>query len=373
MLAKHVKRVFGSGLALVCIGLPACGGTPRPDCAPPAGIGEIGTICGFQGPEDLEYVRKVGLVVVSNMRHGGRLGSGGGFLAAFEPGVEPTVVRLWPTSDPPAADPSPDLGDPACTEPPPATGFAPHGLTSRLVDGHRQLLYVVGHRGSRGSREAVEIFEMRGRGADTVLEWKACVPTPGRIQANDVALTPDGDIVISNYQPSGSMRHMILAALLRRPTGDVRTWNHGDGWQIVPGTEALMANGVAVTRRGENVLFAETMTGKLHRVPIAGGGGGISIEIGGNPDNLTRTPRDTLLLATHTQGAAFMLCMFGRAPCTTSWIVTEIDPDTLATRDVLTHDGAIVGAVATALEVDDLLFLGSVFDDRVGVVRLAPR
>jgi hypothetical protein len=76
-----------------------------------------------------------------------------------------------------------------------------------------------------------------------------------------------------------------------------------------------------------------------------------------------------LLLATHTDGAAFMLCALGRSPCTTGWSVSEIDPDTLAVREVYRHDGSVVGAIATALEVDGVLYVGSVFDDRVGVVR----
>ena len=74
-----------------------------------------------------------------------------------------------------------------------------------------------------------------------------------------------------------------------------------------------------------------------------------------------------------TGGAGFMLCQFGRTPCTTSWAVYEIDPETLATRKVMEHDGRAVGAVATALEVDGILYLGSVFDDRVGMVTTAPR
>jgi hypothetical protein len=75
-----------------------------------------------------------------------------------------------------------------------------------------------------------------------------------------------------------------------------------------------------------------------------------------------------LLIATHTGGAAFMLCRFGRLPCATSWEVWEMDPETLAMHKVIAHDGSIVGAIATALEVDGVLYLGSVFDDRIGVV-----
>jgi hypothetical protein len=349
----------------------ACtGGLERPPCRPPAAAGALGSICGFHGPEDLEYVRRAGLVVVSNLRLDGAVGEGGGFLAAFEPGEAPKVVRLWPGPTGTPAEPEPELGDPACTTPPPAEGFSPHGLTSATLENDRVVLYVAGHASEGRSREAIEIFELRGRGTDSTLTWKACIPTADAIQANDVALTPDGNVIVSNYQPDGSLRHTIFAALFGVRSGNVMEWSRDPGWRVIPTTEAQLANGVAVTRRGETVLYTETMTGRVHRVPIAGGGGGIDVDIGGNPDNLTRTPRGTLLVATHTGGAAFMACRFGRTPCTTSWAVYEIDPDTLATRKVLDHDGSVVGAVATALEVDGLLYFGSVFDDRVGVMRV---
>jgi hypothetical protein len=344
----------------------------RPGCSPPTTPGEIGSLCGFRNPEDLEHVRRAGLVVVSNLRFGGVLGEDGGFMAAFEPGLDAVAFRLWPREGDPPAAPDPALGDPSCTVPPEPDAFYPHGLTSRTELDH-VYLYIVGHAGSAGSREAIEIFEMTGRGPDARLVWKACIPTPGNIAANDVVTSADGErIVASNFQPDHSMRHTITSALLGSATGNVITWTHADGWKPVEGSDARMANGVALARRGETVLYAETMSGSVHRLPLGDGGGAIEISIGGNPDNFTETPRGTLLLATHTAGAAFMLCQLGRLPCKTSWAVYEIDPETLATQKVIEHDGSRVGAVATALEVDGILYLGTVFDDRVGIVSSAP-
>jgi hypothetical protein len=370
---NKATRIGTCLLGIVAAVVVGCAdGRQRPPCRPPAAAGEIGSICGFHGPEDLEYVRRTGVIVVSNLRLDGRLGEGGGFLSGFEPGEAPAVVRLWPTASGAPAQPAPELGDPACIEPPPAESFSPHGITSTALEDGRVLLYVAAHASAGRSREAIEIFEMRGRGHDTTLVWNACIPTAGAIQANDVVLTPDGTVIVSNYQPDGSMRHMLLAALFGMRSGNVMAWSSATGWRVVPSTEAELANGVAVARRGENVLFAETMTGVIHRVPLAGGGGGIDVEIGGNPDNFTQTPRGTLLVATHTAGAAFLACRLGRRPCKTTWSVYEIDPDTLATRKVIDHDGSVVGAVATALEVEGLLYFGSVFDDRIGVMRIGP-
>ena len=78
-----------------------------------------------------------------------------------------------------------------------------------------------------------------------------------------------------------------------------------------------------------------------------------------------------LLVTTHTTGPGFMLCLFGRLPCETAWATYEVDPATMATRKLLEHNGRLIGAVATTLQVGDNLYFGSVFDDRIGVARLA--
>ena len=77
--------------------------------------------------------------------------------------------------------------------------------------------------------------------------------------------------------------------------------------------------------------------------------------MGGNPDKLAWTRRGKLLVATHTQGAALLLCALGRAPCRTSWEIHEIEPETMASRLIRSHYGSIIGAVSTPLEVDGCL------------------
>lgn len=339
----------------------------RPACRLEPTPGAVGSVCGFQNPEDLEALRQAGLIIVSNMNHDRRQ-DGPGYLSALD--IDTLEVRrLWPSDDGAAAQPQPDLGEPGCTEPPESDAFYPHGLTS-VTSSRRILVYVVAHAGKRGGREAIEIFEFSGGASDPTLTWRACIPTENAIRANDITITPTGILVVSNYEPNNSLANMLAAALLGRPSGDIIEWSHEDGWHHVPGTTAAMANGVAAARDGQRILYSETITGAIHRVPLDGGGGRFTLEVGGNPDNFTWTQRDTLLMATHTAGAAFLLCSFGRSPCRTSWEIYEIDPRTMAVERVFVHDGERVGAVATALEVNGRIFLGSVFDDRVGVISL---
>jgi len=153
-------------------------------------------------------------------------------------------------------------------------------------------------------------------------------------------------------------------------TGDVMAWVRGRGWRHLPGTAAPSPNGVLASPDGKTVFYAESGSGRVSRVPRAGVPAGHAAEhvtIGGNPDNLSISPRGTILAATHTDGAAFLLCTLGRLPCGTGWSIFEIDPATLRATLLLHHDGSTVGGVASAAEFNGRLYFGAVFDDRIGV------
>jgi sugar lactone lactonase YvrE len=232
------------------------------------------------------------------------------------------------------------------------------------------LIYVVGHRGALGGREAVEIFELFGHGSSVSLVWRACIPTQDAIQANDVVVTAAGEVVVSNFQPNGSFLHAARAAVFGSPTGNIMVWSPGTGWRSLDGTEASLANGIAVATEPDRVFYTEMITGQLHRRALSDAAGAIAVEIGGHPDNLSWTRQGKLLVATHTGGSALLLCSLGWSPCRSAWKIYEVDPDTLATKLLLTHDGDQIGAVTTALAVGDNLYLGSSSDDRIGVAAL---
>jgi DNA-binding beta-propeller fold protein YncE len=211
---------------------------------------------------------------------------------------------------------------------------------------------------------------LSGTGRDVRLVWKACIPMPPSVQGNDLAVSADGTVVVSNFRPDASLVHTMEASVLGSVTGDMIAWRAAGGWSHIADTKSAMANGVALSGDGRMLFYSESMTGSIHRLPIDGSGGAISVDVDGNPDNLSWTKRGTLLVASHTAGYAFAACLFGRRPCTTSWAVFEIDPNTLSVRKVLSHDGSLLGAVSTALQVGDSLLLGSVFDDRIGIVEV---
>jgi sugar lactone lactonase YvrE len=235
-------------------------------------------------------------------------------------------------------------------------------------------LAVVGHE----TREAVELFDLEGRGDDARLVWRGCAPLPRGTSGNDVAIAPDGEIVVSNYLADPPMRltfrafaSMLGASLFGRPTGDVLAWKRGRGWRHVDGTAASLPNGVAVSGDGVTLYFAETATGHVYRLPREGASSGKveSLTIAGKPDNLSWTERGTLLVGTHLSAAAMTRCAFGGDPCRSPWAVFEIDPRAWTARELFRHDGDALGAVASASSFGDLIFFAAVYGDRIGILR----
>ncbi len=359
-------------VALTALCLAAIHGCSKPAPRGPCSDGgPVPTICGFENPEDLEWAPNAGLLVVSNLQMWNVDIPGGGFLSALEPGSK-TPWKIWPAGAPEDIAPEPAFGDPSCPGPPDPKDFFNHGLTSS-PRGDGAILYVVGHRSAEGrGREAVEVFYLRGRGKDARVSWKACVPTEGAIQANDVAVAPDGELIVSNYQPSGSIWHTIRSVLLGQRTGDVMGWKTGRGWRHVPGTAARQPNGVAVSPSGEWILYAEMGSGLVHRISSDGSPPHTTVKVGDILDGLSWTSRGTLLLAVHTGGARFMGCAGGRLPCRTPWELHEIDPETMTEKLVIAHDGSALGAGSAAAEARGTIYLGSVFDDRIGAMPAPP-
>ncbi len=356
----------GPLLPLILAGvLAACGpGEPRGSCNPRPAAGTVGSVCGFRNPEDVELLRAAGVLAVSQMAP--IFGEGAGSLAAvtlesLERG-EPDVWTLWP--DDRASEPTDaPLGDRGCTTPPAANRFAPHGMASATLGDGTTRLAVVSH----APREAVEIFEVAGSGRGTALRWRGCVPLPLRASGNDLALRPDGTLVVANYQPAfggftGAL--WMLAASAGVTTGDVLQWMPARGWSHLPGTAARGANGVAVAEGRASIWFAETGAARIGRLE---GGEVVRAPIEGAPDNLAWTSRGTLVTTTHLSPLAFLRCGLGERPCRAPWALVAIDPATLATTELLRHDGSAVGAATGAVEVGGRFYLGAVFDDRLGV------
>ncbi len=333
--------------------------------------GELGSVCGFQNPEDVEAVPELGLLLVSQLRSVD--GSVPGSLAVLpvDAAGRPVAAprKLWPSPRFGAAQRLPRMGEAGCTGPPDPETFAPHGIHALPSDPAGVVrVAAVGH----GAREAVELFYLEGRDDDATLNWAGCVPLPESTTGNDVVIEPDGALVVSNYMPAAggvAMLYHSLRSELGAATGDLMSWSRASGWRHLEGSAARTPNGVASSPDGF-LFYAETGAGWVSRIPRGGLAPDASperIETGGNPDNLSWSLAGKLLAVVHTDGLAFVSCALGGLPCETGWSLFEIDPSTLDARELFHHSGEVIGAAASATPLGDRIYIGAVFDDRVGV------
>jgi hypothetical protein len=235
-------------------------------------------------------------------------------------------------------------------------------------------LLVVNH----GGREAVEVFGVMpaDAGAPSVT-WRGCVKLPSGMVGNDVAGLPEGGFAVTqNSLPSSrlGLAWSAIGVAFGKTTGGVVEWHRDGGWRAVPGTEVSVANGIAASSDGRR-LFVNAWGGDaLVRVERQGELDRRTVALPVHPDNLTWAPDGRLLLAGQRGSMRAMLkCIDAEhGNCPAPFAVLAVDPETLATKVLLEHDGAGLGGASVALRVGDALVLGTFSGDRIGFVRPAP-
>jgi hypothetical protein len=348
---------------------------PVQPCTFPTSPGELGAICGFRNPEDVEAVREHGALLISEEGLGGRILA----LRPGDPSAGPRVV--WPSGK---MKPSATGGDAACQPPDDPDAMSPHGLSVRESVSPKEPARValVLHQFRDGVvTDALQFFDVVD-GDPIELRWTGCVPFPDDAIGNDVAWLPDGSLVATNYAPRGTpadLSRAILRGALGFDTGDVLHWSKDRGWTHVPGTESAIPNGIAVAADGRTFYFADAGNRRVAVVPLAlldhasgtvAAAGIERIDVGGAPDNLSVTASGTVLATVATlAGDLPVLCGIGGRRCRGGWAVWEVDPAARSATEILADDGRRLATATSALEVGNLLYVGSMADDRLGVYR----
>jgi len=370
MVRAIASCTTGIGVVLL-LAVAGCGGdiTPLTTCEAADGV-EVS--CGFQNPEDLARLPGSNWLVVSEMP-GRTEETGAGSLVAWRPSDDRRQV-LFPLADPPAvADAA--WGDPACPGPPDPAVFAPHGVDVLPQNSGDTLLAVVNH----GGREAVELFAFDWGPSGPRVTWKGCLVAPPDVWPNDVALQPNGELIVSNMI-SGTEGVAAIVSLGRMllgfDTGSVLSWKPGTGWRQVEGTRGSAPNGVAVTPDGSEVYFAEWGRERLVQVLRDGTSTPTRrfVALPHHPDNLSWTA-DGRLLAAGQVGDWSELIACGQVEegtCSVPFSVVRIEPATLESEVILDHPGTATGGVSSALVLGDTMYVGTFAGDRVGSAPYAP-
>ncbi len=351
---------------------------PRPDCDPHAARGKVATLCGFENPVDVENAAGARLLLVSQRRRS-RDNSGGSIMALTVSASGPSKPwRIWPTGDLKrdigVRRGLPLLGDPRCNKAPSFDGFSPQGLAARsdVVQGLVRVAVV-----SHGEREAVELFDVVGRGRKARMIWRGCVPMPGSLAGNDIALVGAQEfIVASDTVVEPGMRGVYYRVFQRfgSTVGHLARWKRGKGWSTLEGTVGPTINGLMLADGGDTVVYSESTTGEIKRMGWRRNALRTPrdrVHIGGRPDNLSLGADGKALLITHLNSVGTTMCKLGNLPCRSDWSLVEFNPNLTEPRQLLRHNGSAVGEVTSVAQMGGYYFFGAAFDDRIGLWRPA--
>jgi len=353
-VSRGPRRALSAlGLAL---GVLACSKPRDPilDCSPAK---DARPICGFHNPEDLALLPKAGALVVSQM--GAVDGAKPGSLVFFDLARE-SIGLAFPPPSGELSPARPGWGDSTCPGPPGAA-FSPHGLDLAIrPDGALELL-VVNH----GGRESIEFFEVSDSRAPS-LSWRGCALAPEGALLNDVAALPDGGLVTTKFLSKSHPTLDSLLGLLRFGTGYVLEWQAEGGFRKLPGTDAPLPNGIAVSRDGETLFVDVYLADEVRKISRKSGELLGTAEIA-SPDNLNWTADGRLLVASHNAPMNEIVACgdVARGQCPFHFSIVVLDPKEMKGVAVYENAGPPMGAGTSALWIGNELLIGSFAGDRL--------
>lgn len=330
-------------------------------------------VCGFQNPEDLAPLDDGATLIVSQFGGAPMDGSTPGGLVVFDIASESTRTAYPSDLDVAAGDldlaaaaseirdADPAWGDPSCPGPPGAD-LSPHGIDLAHGPEAAQRLLVVNH----GGREAVEFFQVTGRGLRTGLRWRGCALAPDDSLFNDLVNLPDGGFLVTRMMDRESQTWAALRSAVGADTGFVYEWQPGAGFRPVPGTAGNLPNGIELSADGREIYLNLYGAGQVRRISRDTGELLASVELP-SPDNLSWARDGRLLVASHGGGLGDQIqCIRMEAgSCPQPFSIVALDPETLEAEILYENSGPPMGAGSVALDLGEQLVIGSYAGDRL--------
>jgi len=341
-------------------------------------VGSKQPICGTRRPEDMALIPNQPMLIVSEMGDPTDHGVAGS-LSVLNTETK-IFTRLYPLDKNksdfynklPSISVSPKIknnkiwGDPDCPQYAPSI-FAPHGIHLSLrKDGDLQLLAV-----NHGSREAIEYFQLTLSNGIPSLDWKGCViPKPATFMNNVVSLADGGFIATQAFDYEafsiGPLNIELIKGIFGWDTGYVFEWHPDTGFKKIIGGDGRFVNGVALSEDEKSIYATYYMGHEVRKIDRSTGELLATTKIVG-PDNLTWSDAGNLLVASH-QGTLLdkLACLkVTDTACVFKFSVYQLDPETLSSKEVISHKGPPMGAVTVAKQVGKHLYLGSYAGNRV--------
>jgi len=314
----------------------------------------LSAFCGFQQPEDMEWLPDGSGMIVSQY---GTAGAKEGSLVQLNHKTG-EISPLYAGKGS-AQGASSQWGEEGCEE---QTFFSPHGISFHQLPNGRLQLLVVNH----GSNEVIDFFEVRQFDDNWGVEWRGCVAAPDDSLLNDVAATKDG-FYTTRFYAKGDPYNAIRDYQSQSKNGHVKRWSKDKGWRIVEGTQAVLPNGVLWNAADDELVVAHWGS---HKVVIYSGEGTKkrSLEMF-FPDNISwNEDRTRYLVPAKLNGEIekAVQCSIDEAElCELPFHINEFSPGQADFDRRFAHDGSFYGLPSNAIERDGKLYIGSFWGSRI--------
>ena len=155
-------------------------------------------------------------------------------------------------------------------------------------------------------------------------------------------------------------------------TGYVFEWlpEKPQSFRVLAESHGPFINGVEMSA-DETIVFANIYAGnEIRKIDRLTGKKLASAKVK-QADNTSWDDNGYLLAASHTGGALDQMdCMkMPGATCGFGFTLVRINPDDMSIENIFQHEGAPLGAVTIARQVNDDLYIGSFSGDRIGKIK----
>ncbi len=302
--------------------------------------GQCKSAASIVGAEDLVIDREQRLVYISS--HDRRNPTSAG--------------SLWvmPVDAPETARPLvlPDLG---------GALFAPHGMDLLITEDGSRFLFMIDH--GLAPKQLVRLFKVVGETVTLVRTFES----PELYSPNDIAAISETQFYVTNdnREELGSL-DAFMAVLFKRKTGNVVWMDDGEAKAVADGFS--YANGIAVSNdlsqlyvsatitQDLRIFDRDTQTGELTLVD--------SIFLDSGLDNIDVDADGSLWIGSHPRLFDFS-AHAGDATKDSPSQVFHINLKDKSISEVFLSDGADLSASSVAAKIDNLIFMGGVFDAQI--------
>ena len=345
--------LFSAAFAILLLGGQALQAEPIYDCV--TGKNNARPICGFKNPEDMVALPGNQAILLGEYSHTaavpGRL-----VLFELESEKQHTLYRGGQGKD----KAEKGWGDPNCTTPPGAE-FSAHGLDLvRRDDGRLQLLVI-----QHGSREAIELFEVMGKGTAWQVEWRGCVAAPANASLNGIAGMSNGDFYTTQMTP---LDYDFAQGIPGGITGHAFAWSQAaQSYRKIEGTDGALPNGIVISPDGRYIYMNATAENSVRKIEVATGRE-LGRAIINMPDNARWASDGRIVIASFSKEVVqhFAMCLsLTRGSCRTPFSIVALDPESMAIETLYKSDGVPMGSGTVGLRIGDELFVGSATSDRI--------